>query len=50
MVSQGLALYYQALLHHVHDDTPSFFEHVMESARRQRHPAMREGFTVESAQ
>jgi len=34
MVSQGLALYYQSLVHRVIDDTPSYFEQVMRQARR----------------
>jgi hypothetical protein len=33
MVMQGLALYHQALLHRLIDDTPSYFEQVMQRAR-----------------
>jgi hypothetical protein len=32
MVSQGLTLYYQSLVHKVHEDTPSFVEDVLKRA------------------
>jgi hypothetical protein len=35
MVSQGLVLYYQSLVHRVVDDTPSYVEQVMRQSRRQ---------------
>ncbi len=34
MVLQGLTLYYQSLVHRVHEDTPSFFQHVLAEAKR----------------
>jgi hypothetical protein len=33
MVSQGLTLYYQSLVHRVIEDTPSYFEHVVQQAQ-----------------
>ena len=33
MVSQGLTLYYQSLVHRVHEDTPEFVEDVLKRAR-----------------
>jgi hypothetical protein len=34
MVLQGLTLYYQSLVHRVHEDSPSFFEDVLAQAQR----------------
>lgn len=34
LASQGLTLYYQSLVHSVIDDTPSYFERVMQQALR----------------
>ncbi len=34
MVFQGLTLYYQSLVHRVHEETPSFFDHVLAEAKR----------------
>ena len=33
MVEQGLTLYYQSLVHRVHEDTPTFVSKVMERAQ-----------------
>jgi len=33
MVLQGLTLYYQSLVHKVHEDTPAFLEDVLKRAR-----------------
>jgi hypothetical protein len=33
MVLQGLTLYYQSLVHRVHEETPEFFEDVLQRAR-----------------
>jgi len=40
MVSQGLTLYYQSLVHRVHEETPAFVEDVLKRANsdgRQSH-------------
>ena len=36
MVMQGLALYYQSLIHRVVDDTAAYFDHVVQRASRSR--------------
>jgi len=36
MVLQGLTLYYQSLVHRVHEDTPAFVEDVLKRARDPR--------------
>jgi hypothetical protein len=33
MVLQGLTLYYQSLVHRVHEDTPAFVEDILKRAR-----------------
>jgi hypothetical protein len=50
MVAQGLVLYYQSLVHRVHEDTPLFVAQVMDRARRTDRPSRREKFQVENAQ